>query len=445
MTSVILLFLLLIGVALYFAKPKLFFLYWMGIQPYILPVFFFLFEDSLMPLDENYLPNLYFHYPNTLCSLMLLLFCVSYAKNNNRIYSFKIVMRPLSFLVLFLIIQNFVVGFRVGTLYANLINVLWNIAPFLLLLIDKRVRPSRDSFIHFVACFVYIQLFFCTLNLFGIRLYGEVTGIFDDSLICGTFARYNHMTNYLSIFFFVFSYEYYVCRRISPKLYYLMAFLIGLLIVLSGSRMNFILFAFTAYFFFCILNGKKTVITLSLIFLSLFGTYVINNDKFYGQEADDGTGLERNVIGIIDLANSDDLSEGSTLSLSVYLLMDLFESPIIGNGKAYRGGDNFYGHPKDILNEVTYRTDARLAFMLVDYGVVGLFLFLLLFVSLYRYCFLYSKIKNKYFYGGAFLYFVLFSLTDNGFWDYLVFSILFVYAFSVENEKKLIVPSPVVK
>lgn len=390
----------------------------------------------MKPMEDNFEPKLYFYYPYPLCGLMLLLFCVSYVKDSRTNgLLLKVIIIPLLLLILFLTVQSFIIGFRPTPLYINIMNILWNIAPFLLLLIDKRVRPNRDSFIHYIIIFVCVQLLFSLFNYMGFRIYGEYSGLFDDSLICGSFVRYNHMTNYLSIFFFVLTYEFFKCDRIDVKTYYFTAFLIGLLIALSGSRMTFFLFAFTYLFFFCVSHGKKVIILTCLGIVSLFSTYVIGNDKYYGENADEGTGLERNLIGVIDLANSDDLSEGSTLALSAYLLMDMFNSPIIGNGRSFKG-DSFYGNPADSWNEGVFKTDARLAYMLVDYGIVGLLLFLLLFASVFKGCFLFSEESSKSLYWGAFIYLILFSLTDNGFWDHVVFSVLLIYAFSIKGNQK---------
>ena len=435
MIDFVLSLLLIVGVGIYCIKAKYFFLYWLGIQPYILPILYLLFGNSMLPFEEKYLQGLYFRFPYDFCGLIFILTCVSYVKEKSKNGNVKVFIKPLFFLVLFLTIQNFLIGFRIGSLYANIANVLFTIAPFMLLLIDKTVRPSRDSFIHFIMIFVLIQLLFSVLNYGGFRVYGEVTGIFDDSLIAGTFCRYNHMANYLAIFFLVLTYEYYFCKRLNVITYYCMTFLIGLIIVLSGSRMTLILLCFTFFFYFSLSHKIKVVFLTFFGGLLLFHVYVIGNETYKGQNADEGTGLERNLIGIIDLANSDDLSEGSTLTLSAYLLIDKFHSPIIGNGRAYRGGDNFYGHPTDTWNEAFFRTDARLAFMLVEYGIVGLFLFFLLYASVFKGCFLYGSENMKPLYWGAFFYFILFSLTDNGFWDHVVLSVLFIYAFSVKSER----------
>lgn len=437
MTTIVLYFLLAVGMYIYFAQPQRFFLYWLSIQPFVLPIIFVFFGGSMMPIEDNYMPKLYFSYQNTFSGLMLLLFCVSYVRNKEKTKFLKVIQFPLLFILSFITFQHLLVGFRLGTLYHNVIDVLWSCAPFILLLIDKRVRPNREKLIRFIKIFVLVQFLFSVLNLFGFRIYGVISGIFDDELICGTFTRYNHMTNYLAVFFYVLSNEYFECKKISRKSYLIMTLLIGSLILYSGSRMALILFAFSLLFFFLHYHGKKAGILTLIGIISLFSIYIIGNDNFIGQKGDEGTGIERNIIGIVNLSNSDDLSEGSTLAMSAYILFTHFNSPLVGNGKSYRP-EYYYGDPTDTYkNEFIYRTDARLAFMLVDYGIIGLLLFFYFYATLFKGCCLYSEEKSKYLYVGAFIYFFLFSLTDNGFWDYVVFSVLFIYVFSVKDGNKL--------
>lgn len=113
----------------------------------------------------------------------------------------------------------------------------------------------------------------------------------------------------------------------------------------------------------------------------LFSTFVIGNDSFYGQNADEEAGFMRNLIGIVDLVNSEDLSQGSTLAL------------------------------------------------------LGLSLFFLLFISMFKGCYLYSEEHDKSLYMGIGIFFLLFSLTDGGFWDFFFFSFVFIYTFSIKSNK----------
>lgn len=438
MHIVVISILIILFFLIYFFKPKKIFLYWLSISPYILPIFYRLFQPFFIPYVEKFQPILE-DYPGAIIFLMFLLSCVSLIKVHNRQEKVKTIILPGVLLVLFVFFHNVLVGFDVRAFLAKIRDILWIIVPFMLLSVNKKVRPSRDSFINFIYFFVYIQTFFCFLNLFGFKIYGNLNDVttFDDLLISGTFPRYNHMANYLAIFFFILSYEYMENKGVKRRTYFLTTFLIGLLIIMSGSRMTLLLTIFTILFFICTYQNKKNIFLTLMAFVLLIGIYIIGNDNFVGKKADDGTGVERNLIGIVELANSDDLSEGSTLSMSAKVLFFYSNSPILGNGKAYRK-EYFYGKPTDAYhNEGSFKVDARLAFMFVEYGIVGLSLFFLLYVSIFRGCYFYSEEHKKKLYWGAGLYFLIYSITDPGFWDYVIFSSLLIYVFSEKTRGKM--------
>lgn len=433
MNSIILLVIIILGgVIIYFIRPQKFFLYWLGIQPYIIPVSYMLFKTSFTPFIDKLYPT-YCNFPEFFSYLILLMIIPSCIKYKQNVRNLLTILIPIVLLIAFLVIQNNFVGLHLGALSFSIKKVLWSVAPVVLLILNEKVRPNRNSLINFVICFVFVQVFFCFLNLLGLRIYEVANANFDDLLICGTFSRYNHMANFLVVFFIIISYEYLEYNGLKQTKFFFLTFLIGLLIIMSGSRMALLLFVFTGLFFVCVYQSKKKKV-LTFLALGLFVIfYLIGNKNYSGEEANDGTGFERNLIGIIDLANSDDLSEGSTLAMSAYILLVHSNSPLIGNGRAYRG-DYFYGHPDDTYNnENIFLVDARLAFMFVEYGIIGLSLFLYLYASLFKGCYLYSEEHNKYLYWMAGIFFTLFSLTDPGFWDLLMFSIIPIYVFSVRE------------
>lgn len=439
MGSIATFILLLLGLILYFIRPKMFFIYWLSIQPYILPVFFILSPSSFTPVEDNFLP-LYFGYPVSLGNLMLVLFIVALLRVKGHVDNLKILVPPIMVMIVFLFFQSIWIGFNISALYTNYRWLLFSIAPFILLYIDKRTRPHRYSLLKFIHFFIIVQSIFCVLNLLGYRIYGDISGIFDDNLVCGTFTRYNHMANYLATFYLIVTYEFYEGKLIKRKNYLFMTIFIGGLILISGSRMNLILYTFIFLFFFFINHRVKYSILIFIAFFSAFCVYFIGNRSYSGQSGDEGTGFERNIIGITNLSNADDISEGNTLALSAYLLADKFESPLIGNGQAFR--KNSYYDVTDEINEDAFKTDARLVFMLVEYGIIGLLLFLFIYFVIFKGTYMYSYEHKRRLYLCAFIYFLLFSLTDNGFWDYTQFSIVLIYAFSIKmNEKRNIIVS----
>lgn len=433
---VLLIIIILVGLTIYFVKPKLFFIYWLSIQPVFIPFFYILFKSSFTPFQDKLYP-VYTGFAELFSYLILILSFFSILKTKRVIRKVGVIIIPVVLLLLFLIIQNITVGFHINALSLNVRKVLWSVAPFLLLISNEKVRPKRATFVNYIYFFVSLQLFFCCLNLFGFRIYDILIESYAASLVCGTFAGFNVMANHLAIFFFILTYEYLECKGIKRRQYYLMAYLIGLMIAMSGSRMCLLLFTFTIFYFIFNYKSKKYFLAVLFISACFIGVYIIGNKSYIGERADDGTGFERNLIGIIDLANSDDLSEGSTLSMSAYLLLFEFNSPLFGNGEAFRSS-YFYGDPDitEYKNENVYQVDARLAFMLVEYGILGLSLFFYLYGSIFKGCHLYSEEHRKSLYWGAGLYFLFFSFTDPGFWDLLMFSVLPIYVFSIKKKNK---------
>lgn len=422
----------LIVISVYFIKPKNFFLYWVSLTPYIQPILYIFFKPALTPFLEKFQPFLIHQLEPILLFMLLIVFRI-----NKRFVKLNIILLPIFLLLLFISIQNFVVGLDVIPLIKNYLSVFWILAPFTLIISDRKVRPDRNTLIKFIVYFVYIQFFFCILNVLGFRIYDSaIKGGFEESLICGTFTRYNTMAEYLAIFFVFLSYEYWEYKRLNQKKYYVLGLLMGGMIFLSGSRMSLILYVLTVLFCIAIYKSKKIILLFLFAFSSLFTVFIIGNDHFSGQKADGGSGVERNLIGIIDLANSEDMTEGNTMSLSAYLLLEKMESPIIGNGRAYRK-DSFYGtREDDVWDEGAYRVDATMAFMFVEYGIIGLLLFFFLFFSIFKGCYFYSEEHNKIFYWGVSLYFLLYSITDPGFWHYSIFSFFIIYVFSMNNKKQ---------
>ncbi len=430
-SGLVIFILLLIGWVIYTSKPKFFWIYWLSIYPYVLPLLYLLLKPFLTPMYERFQPILEY-YPSVI--LLFISFLIFRHILTSKLKIFRL---PIALLFLFLILQNIFVGVDVKAFLLNIKDVLCVVIPCVLLIINRKIRPNRTSFLKYIYFFILIQTFFCILNSVGFKIYDEmIEGGFEEHLICGTFTRYNHMANFLSVFFFILIYEYHEHKSLQRDKFLLSCFIIALLIFLSGSRMTLLLLLYIMICIVYIYYGKRYILLFFLLLVSLFFVYIKNNEIFIGQNADEGTGIERNVIGVIDLANSDDLSEGSTLALSANLFMNYFNSPFIGNGKDHRSVF-FYGNPALDPFAGSYKNDARLAFMLVEYGIIGLSLFLFLFSSTFKACLSYSEEKSNRLYFIAFFYFLLFSITDAGFWDAQIFSCFFVYVFSSKTNKNL--------
>ena len=435
MNFIVFLLLDLVGLMIYFRNPKRFFFYCISVQPYVMP---FICLPLQYWLDSDTIISINVGYSRALCMLMLMITIVSISQKKECLKGFKFLFVSCFLLISFFILKNLSVGFHFGALSMNIKEALYMLAPFILLAIDKRVVPDRKSFVVYIEWFVWIQVFFCFLNLFGFRLYGNIhDDSFDDSLICGTFTRYNHMANYLATFFFVLSNEYYKYKRISIKKYYILSSLIGLLIVFSGSRMTFVLYAFSI-FYYVIIYYRKSIIGVLCVIVVLIASWklIAGNQDYYGMNQNDGEGLERTISGIVNVANSDDLSQGSTIALSVLLLESFFDSPLTGNGMSKRGSDFYYF--SENASEKNFPTDARLVYMLVEHGIIGVLLYAFFFLSILKYTKFMGQEHERSFFLGALLFFVLFTITDDGIFDRIQLLIFVTYSFSYINNRYIL-------
>lgn len=418
----------IIGLSLFFWKPKIVFLYWLLIMPVFLPIYFFFYPVY----DATTFYDLYFNYKTPLAYLAITIFCLTILEKKLYLKDIKGIVIPMICLFMFLVLQNFLRGFHVKGLFWNIRAVVFFVAPLFALLINKKVRPEFHDLKLTMVFIIVLQLLFSVLNLLGYHIYPSYEDDFSDHLISGTFARYNHMTNYICTMYMFISLEYFNEKSISRFFFVLLTIISGLLILFSGSRMCLILFVLIfGYFTFKIMKRKKIFLMIFLGGVLAFISLIIGNNTFAGQNADEGTGFERNLIGIINLANSTDLSEGSTLGGSFYLFLYKSDHLLLGNGMAYRMS-NYYLE-SDTVYESVFLTDARLAFMIVEYGIIGLALFAFLIISMMVFG---SKVHTPPYRNLLWLpltYYFLFSITDEGVFDIVLFSMLFIYLFSIKK------------
>lgn len=416
-----------VGLLVYFVKPKWLFLYWLSMQPFILAVYFFFFPAQAGP--DLLLHPIYFGYTKPLSYLVVFICILSLVKKKKELLHITVVI-PIVLLSLFMVFQFVYKNSTVSGLYGNIKDVIFCSAPCLLLILCPKVRPNRNSVITFICFFVIVQLVFCIMNSFGFRIYSAAFDYsdFSNNLISGTFARYNHMTNYLSSFFLVLLYAYFEDRSINKLLFIITSLIIGTIILFSGSRMSIVLFVFLSLFY-VFYHNRKHIVKLSLVVLLLIVIFPLlaNNDLFYGQKEDSGTGFERNVLGITNIINSSDLSEGSTIAYSLYLFNYKSTDILFGNGVSY---SNHKYYEDNVFTDVgAYKSDARYAFMIVEYGIIGFMLYMMLFYLMFKQLVIRFHKKQLLLYV-CLCYYLLFGVTDEGFFDIMQCSIPFIYSSS---------------
>ena len=422
-------FIIFCGMIIYIRCPQILFIYWFSVPAFVVPLFFYLFHPTYSGNDTFY--TFYFGSSQPLLYLLIIIMFIEYLKYKRLyIHLFYI---PLLALTIFFIVQNIVSGFNVSPLISNIKFIIYMIIPTLLLYMSPRIRPKQNLFIRFLIAYIIIQTIFCLFNKAGIRLYSNFTdeSTFSDEYFCGTFLRYNHLTNYLTTFFLILSIVYYVYSTISRKIYIGISVILGFIILMSGARMSVVLFFMTIGLCLFLFRRKNLVLLTIMFIIFLYGAMTLSSKFNIGnQNADQGTGLERNVTGLTELFTSKDIDE-STLALSSVLFLTKFNNPILGNGFAFRETSEY--DFSDTLNESTIKTDACLAYMIVEYGIVGILCFTFLFYTIFKKLIIQSQLFDKRVWTIVILYYILFSFTETGLFDIMQFSMISVFCFCVND------------
>lgn len=417
----------LLGYYLYFKRPNILCLYWLSLQPIVMPLFVLLFARDL---DTESFEKLYFSYPVGVNYLFILILLKKLTQKKFPGFIVKSILLPIALIVVFLIVQGIFTHFSLSSIIRNSLLSFNTVCPLLLLIIEKRLRPNSIALKKFVIFVVGLQVLFCILNIFGVTAYPLLNQeeSFANHLISGTFGRYNHMTNYLTTLYLFITYDYYEKKGISNFYFILLSVVIGVIVLFSGARMSLVLFLFTLFVFFFIYK-RHHVWKLLILFVVFFVGWrlIMSSEVKSNKEADEGTGVERNIAGLSSFMQKDLDDDDSTVSLSFYLLAFYFNNPVIGNGYAYMGEDAYVLNIS--INQSAFLADARIAYMIVEYGILGVFLFFILYLGIYKSLVNNSTTGNKCFYKIAYTYFFICTLTEGGFFDIGIFSMLYIYGF----------------
>lgn len=415
-----------LGLIVYTKKPRFFMIYWFSARAFLFPIFLFVFMPNISGTLGVY--DLYYSQAAPLVYVMAIIMMITALKNH--FLGFGKILIPLILLVSFIIFQNIMMGFDYGALSKSIIEILFLTIPTLTLCSTSNIRHNQSTFIKFIVFFVFIEAFFCLLNTQGVRLYTNIQDMneWEDNLISGTFPRYNHLTNFLTTYYLVFSISYYSRKNVSKSLFYIISLLLAIIILTSGARMSVILFFFV--FTSCLIfYERKNFFKIASIVVIVYISSISLVGKYNKSDMDQSIGIERNITGLVKLFSNKSI-EDNTLSLSDMVLISCYNDPLFGNGMANRNSSiyDFDSYPESII-----KTDARLAFMFVEYGVIGCLFFIILFWGIFKTNILQSHIKDKKAWVIIIIYFIMFTLTETGVFDVNMLTILSAYALSVED------------
>jgi len=249
--------------------------------------------------------------------------------------------------------------------------------------IDYKINLWPIFFIVILISFDGLYQYFNNTNILGFSKYENyrLTGVFDDEPIIGSFL----MKFFFPLFFatsILFIKEY---KKI---ILYFFLFLIFLTVVISGERMPSIQIIIGS-FFLILVTVKKTNTKLLLIFflgVSIVTSYLFFNDVIKNRM--NSTAQELITIGK-NFNNIDNFEQFGSLKNYIYNFKSGIE--LWNNNPLFGGGYRFYNTncSKIIEDEVILRgcsTHPHNIYIEImsDHGLVGLFLFILFFLSILR-------------------------------------------------------------
>lgn len=403
----------LLGLVIYFSKPKMLFIYWMFVQPVVVPLVLYVFPINIFDIFFNIYDQTY----RALALLFLVVLIAEYLKGHKWRCQGLVLFAAL--LVFYLVLIQYP-----NVNFNNMTMIFYYIAPCMLFSMNRNLCPDKDMVLKAIVVLIILQGVFCLLNITGFTVYPVSRQIGDSKYLQGTFPRYNHMTNVLTTIFAILAFELFG-RNKQKNIIRMMTVVVGLIVIFSGAKMSV-----AQYFYIlivCVLLYARKYFVQTLLSVLFF--ILIVPTIFTSLKKVDSDGLNRIVDGFTEIADSKNKGDVSTVALTTYLLTRKFDNPIFGN--AYEGKNEMaYSYSNCTLT--VFKSDARIAFIIVDYGLIGLLLYIMFFKKSYDFCIQGVSQADKRKIMFLFLSLVLQTITDKGLFDPTIFPYLFIYPYCLK-------------
>ncbi|WP_461638878.1 hypothetical protein [Labilibaculum euxinus] len=332
-------------------------------------------------------------------AFVLLLFCFVLFSPNTKIFYFSkkvkiIILICLSLFLLYFLAQYHQTPFNNYFLFYRRLLTPFLFYPILSYVDHISVKRFRNYFFFLIG----LQIFIATIQYFNllpfINLASSVPGL--DRRFSGTFPNNNYLGNLLALVGVVILFEILTKRYFGNKKWKF-KLLIGELVVciailLTGVRTSFVSLGFGILLTFFLFTNRQnffkivTVTTITFIILS-FTLVTIQNPAIER--------VREGITGVIDDRGNIEDSK-STIALT-FRLLNLVQNDIyLGQGQLFKSGyavvssgDSFI----PISQENNNITDATLAIIFIEFGLLGLALFILPAFLIWYYS---SSMKKEY-------------------------------------------------
>ena len=443
------LLLTIVALLIYAIKPSWLMLLWLITVPFLCP--FMVLQANIVDFEDAQSFNWLIWGVYNRVFLVIIVYELIVRKSRLPKNLLSSLIFPWFLLSVFLIIHNLITNLELKTIYENVVGALYTISPMVVMILNKKVRPKLTQVYFVVVVIIIVQLIWLPLNMEGVfaymSRYQEIAINKDEaSLAPGTFTRSNVLADFSSIVFLFIYLDYFSRRKIPSIQFILIAVAVVILLLFAGSKLP-ILVTIYGLLLCSVLFSKKNVLIILLVGIFCMTSYWFLSTT-RGNVSENG-GVNRVVVGLSDFAQSNKKGkeDTSTFRLSRKLIDKYFwKSPLFGNGYSYKGNDNAYPTDNSAFDLITIKADATFAYYLVEFGIIGMMLYLVYYFKIIQYAEGNVDRNGKKMVFVVFNFFLLLSLTEGGLFDRDYYLYIFIYFFGLQrwyddNERNIICPN----
>ena len=421
-----------LGLIIYYLRPRWLFLYWLIVLPFIKPILCFFTGINDMDEAHNMIFGGYFMHLNLIVLFDSIIF------RRNRVPSLRGLLVTMAILVFYLFFQAMATNGGLQYAYYNIKDVLIAVLPLLILVVNKDTRPDIKELYFLVWVIIILESVAVLLNLYGIRFYVatyQYLLVYRETMMTGTFLTSQLFGNFMTTLYLYICIDFFSRRKISFTAFAVLSVLSLFCILSSGSKMCFLLSYAALVMATLLYQRKHFLLLLTILLIGYMG--VISLQSFNGRDISSNEGVNRMVNGLAEFVQRKQggYDDNSTFGISEKLLDAYFwETPLFGNGLSSNGNDYSYSINSGINEVNQLKADARLAFVIVDIGLFGLVFYLLFYLKVFKTIagYLPKKIKKSLII--VFVYYLLFTITESGFWDAFAYPMVYIYYFAIIRE-----------
>ncbi|WP_068471649.1 hypothetical protein [Saccharicrinis aurantiacus] len=417
------LFVYSLGIAIYIRRPGYVPLYAILLMVFSLPFIDLIFTGEIYSSGNNGYLGIWI-ITQVLRNFLFIICFIEIVKRGN-IWQFRKVLFATGGLLVLLTFWTRLNYFPLRTVMGDI----YYIITFLSFLVYVYLNNSLKSknIIIMIIVIIIAEALVVIINLKGIYLfkmyYLPNLGNIPTYKISGTFHRFNAFSNFLTTIFLFISLTQFSDKLISKANYLLLTAVLGAMLVLSGSKASIIVFIVILLSGLLYIKRKNLVLYVPVLVLVFIGLMMMKNyiENINYSAVDAENSFQRIVYGFADVANDNH----TTLSITEGLFEDLSLKNL------------FFGHALapsvDYYNDIDVallRADARVAYMLFQFGLLPVLAYVLFFYQVYAFTInKLRKKKHRLNIKVAYLCCLLYTFTEGGFFDLTMMMMTVLYSF----------------